>query len=494
MAQIYVDTGGAVGAAGTIGDPHRSLNVAEATLPASLTEPYDVICDNTLSTAADGTSVDFNGSTTTSTNYVHIYTTSNARHAGVWDTSKYRLEQGSSGYTMRLYNRYTRVTGLQIKQSGTGGSNHAALGFFGGGDHIIDACLIITLGGSGSAHGLYVFSNGAGAAGTVKNTISFGCTQSAFHCSASTNLDNCTAVSSNYGIRRDGGTCVARNCYAGGNTTGDFNGTITKTACASADATGTTTGIAFSTSNFVNVTPGSEDFHVTSGTSVPTATRLATALTDIDGDSRTDPTRVGADEFVSGGTNATVNLALSEGEATLFEPTVLAVRNVSVALSLMEGEGALFDPTVVAVNNALFEASLLLGAGTLFAPTVLTGGNVSVALGLLEGEGSLFAPTVAAVRHASVTPALMEGLGVIYEPSVSTGGNILVVLDLMTGQGVLFEPSALTVNHVSVPLDLLVGRGQLFDNIFSASVSSKYVPYPVFYAPWISAHRFGRKQ
>ena len=67
-------------------------------------------------TAADTTRTDVTGWTTGPNNYVKIYTTSSARHAGVWDDTKYRLYVGSGGgnEALDIDMNYTRVDGFQI--------------------------------------------------------------------------------------------------------------------------------------------------------------------------------------------------------------------------------------------------------------------------------------------------------------------------------------------------------------------------------------------
>ena len=68
-------------------------------------------------TGADTTAFDINGWTTGPNNYVKIYTTSTARHAGVWDSNKYRMEFDSAPENLGVFENYVRIDGLQIYSS-----------------------------------------------------------------------------------------------------------------------------------------------------------------------------------------------------------------------------------------------------------------------------------------------------------------------------------------------------------------------------------------
>ncbi|MCR4275700.1 MAG: hypothetical protein NUV83_03055 [Candidatus Wolfebacteria bacterium] len=70
-------------------------------------------------TSADTTVVAIVGWTTTSTNYINIYTTATARHNGKWDTGKYRLEVtlSADGSAVWVREEFTKIDGLQIKAS-----------------------------------------------------------------------------------------------------------------------------------------------------------------------------------------------------------------------------------------------------------------------------------------------------------------------------------------------------------------------------------------
>jgi len=86
------------------------------------------------------------------------------------------------------------------------------------------------------------------------------------------------------------GTVTAINCYASGSTSYGNSGTLNLTTSASADTSGSTglQSIAYSTVNFTSVTAGSENFALTSGSSLIGAgtNEYSTFTTDIIGTPR----------------------------------------------------------------------------------------------------------------------------------------------------------------------------------------------------------------
>jgi parallel beta-helix repeat protein len=62
----------------------------------------------------DTTTVNITGFTLSATRYINIYTDPSARHAGVWDGSKYNLIAASKTTAITIATKYTVITGLQI--------------------------------------------------------------------------------------------------------------------------------------------------------------------------------------------------------------------------------------------------------------------------------------------------------------------------------------------------------------------------------------------
>lgn len=292
---------------------YASLSAAVAGLPATLTEPWIIEC--ATGGTADTTAVSIGSITTDTTNTLTITVNAGSRHAGVYDTSKYRLEVSNNFvYALNVAISNVIVQGLQIKQ--TGGTD--ALGGInaGGGlsttNILIDSVIVADTGDT-SAEGIKAYSTGTV---TIRNSIVYGATHECILSDfATTTVQNSTLVGcGTYGLRKTAnGTLTATNVYAGGNTTADFNGTITMTTCASSDSTGTAglRTIAVATGSgafFTNVTGGSQDFHIGSSSALKdVGTSLAGSFTtDVDGATRTGTWDIGADENTGGGAPAAI--------------------------------------------------------------------------------------------------------------------------------------------------------------------------------------------
>lgn len=116
---------------------------------------------------------------------------------------------------------------------------------------------------------------------------------------------NCTAIGGTHGFIQTGGTAVAKNCLAHGTSTADFNGTITKTNCASEDATADGTG-ARASQTFTFVNAGANNYHL--ATTDAGAKGFGADLSadgtyafddDIDRQTRAAPWDIGFDEIPS---------------------------------------------------------------------------------------------------------------------------------------------------------------------------------------------------
>jgi hypothetical protein len=258
-------------------------------------------------TSADGPVV-VDGWTTDATRRIRIYTHPSGRHAGVWDDSKYRIVRSASGsgYALSVLEQYTVVDGLQV--ACTAADSYSPLILGSGSDN--SSALNCIVKGAANQHvtlgyGIHLYANNQ----VARNCIVYGCRVAGcrFASIGTGAFEACTSIANNLGIARAAGTLTVTNCYAGNNAGGDYSGTMTKTACASSDATGST-GLqniacsAASGAKFTSITGGSENFHLQSGSALIAAcARLASTLTDIDGEDRADPACIGADEYVAAG-------------------------------------------------------------------------------------------------------------------------------------------------------------------------------------------------
>jgi hypothetical protein len=290
------------------GGDYTSLSSAEALeqgdLP-TLDRQLDIECYSMGDTAA----VTIAGWTTDATRYLRIYTPTAERHDGKWNTSKYRLTPSASfGRALTIQEEYVRVEGLQMQNTNnTDGTGGVFVSVGNPSDVRITESIIRNSGRASTSQGNINAQTGTF---TLRNCIIYGAvgasgvTLGNFG-TASFTIENCTITNNaTYGINRLSNTVNVTNTYCGGNGTDAYNGTMTRTTCAHSSATvfaGSTASVAHSTANFVNVTAGSQDYHLVLGSAlIGAGTDLsATFTTDIDGQTRSGTWDIGADEYVA---------------------------------------------------------------------------------------------------------------------------------------------------------------------------------------------------
>jgi|GEM_PF-1279604 len=246
---------------------------------------YDAGADTTaIKMVGDGGGTEF---TTGPNNYIRIFTPNDTsmqcnqsqRHNGRWVSSAYMISVTYSSTVIDARLAYMQFDGLQlyIPTANSGGNNEIFDLNTSGTDRIdISNCLLKGF-NSNTMFEIGISSQNCNV--NCWNCIfyDFG-TDNYTNCiSASGNLNvyNCTMICGGSGVYYGGSLgqiCICKNCYAGGNGTGQsyFNngsGTMTLTTCASSDAYGSTNlqNIPVNTTNFINVTPGSENYGLPSG-------------------------------------------------------------------------------------------------------------------------------------------------------------------------------------------------------------------------------------
>jgi hypothetical protein len=272
--------------------------------------------------SADTTAISMPNLTGDATRYLSIYTTATARHDGKWDTGAYMLSVANASaltFGNSVNMTHIRIDGLQIGLSSANANYQCCIDIAaaGAGTNIwLSNCIlrqaannsyripaILSQSGNVTLYCWNTVAYGVGNNDNALNAVFCGYDYGAF------NLYSCTAIGGKYAYYANdsGGTMTCKNCYGGGSATEDFYrgaGTLAKTNCASEDAsaddtgTGETasnciTGVALSTSTFVNVTAGSQDFHLVTGSALIGAGATTSGesaplnfTTDIDGDTR----------------------------------------------------------------------------------------------------------------------------------------------------------------------------------------------------------------
>ena len=248
-------------------------------------------------------------------NYRGLTVNSAYRHAGVWNTGKMNWQVAALPLTVD--ESFTRLSYLQIHNSDATDGNGVLR--INNPSCLVDSCINwhAEPGALGNHAGVYI---GSGATGNVvRNTVCYNNNHGIYIVATATgcSIENCTLVANVLnGLRTETGAAPAvKNTYMGGNAGGDCNRggssdvdwTITTSMASDALSTesGLTNSIPYDTTNFTNVTAGSEDMTLVSGAD------LIGAGTDLSGDFTLDiagNTRsswdVGAFEFVTAGGGA----------------------------------------------------------------------------------------------------------------------------------------------------------------------------------------------
>lgn len=282
------------------------MNANEQNL-VSADKYFDVEIDGSWS-SADTSAVTIHNYTTDATRYINIYTTATARHSGKYDTTKYRIEADASVALISMPGSFFYVEGIQGTNTNTAGHGHVVYTYVSaGGTTRIRSCIFI---GAGTSHTYDCQASGAGAILHVWNCVGktssgsnvFGGTETS---GGVVNILNCVGIA-NSGSAFAGNTSdiAVKNCYGYSASGTAIGGTITVTTSASDDGSASTATVAYTTDTFVNVTGGSEDFHLVAGSGlINQGTDLSATFTD-DIDGTTRPTGagtwdIGVDEYVA---------------------------------------------------------------------------------------------------------------------------------------------------------------------------------------------------
>ena len=199
----------------------------------------------------DTTTVTVAGWTTDATRYIRIYAHSTARHAGVWDDTKYNL--AVAGHCITVSEAYIRIDGLQLSCNPTTGGRSGILidlvgtATYSATNQRISNCIIRYAGSStNSCWGISMPSDAAVANAVVDiwNNIIYDFTPSTAsvgillsEADVTCNAYNNTVYGCDYNYRQTAGTFIAKNCGSAAHVTAGFDGTITQTTCSSTTPT-----------------------------------------------------------------------------------------------------------------------------------------------------------------------------------------------------------------------------------------------------------------
>lgn len=304
---VYVDGTTSTGHYATL----QAAITGEVAANANLVSMAGVLNIEISLTSADTTPVDITGFTVNASYYVNIYTTAGARHAGKWDTSKYRLEVTGDVKALRNQLAYTRITGVQVKVTSTanGQVGYGVVNDNGGGV-VARACIVQMVSNHSSGYSTgFISVDGT----TFINCVSFQTGSQVattsrcrgFDLAASGSILNCTASGFLHNYYSTSGTIVCKNCISQASVTAGYSITTSTGSDYNlsdrADAVGSTVYNS-KTLTFVNAASG--DFHLAAGDTdaIDKGTDLSGTFTDdIDGTTRSGTWDLGADEYAGGG-------------------------------------------------------------------------------------------------------------------------------------------------------------------------------------------------
>ncbi len=360
-------------------------------------------CRSTGGTA-DTTKVTIDGSTTSAANYVKIYTdpVEGYRHSGKWDDTKYRLTSESYYGSLEISDNYVRVEGLQIEQTAVVSDAPAmiidALATAANSDVTLDSVLVRGDGTGSGSHGIDIGSGKT----TIRNSViysnaDYGIAAAYGYNAPTVNVENSTiAANGGYGMYTEANLVQVKNSYFGGNTLGTYSYTsdnVSFTTSACSDNTvksGLTPSIAHSISSgayFVNVTSGSEDYHIQSASVLKDVgtSQSPTYTTDIDSQSRPIPYGgswdIGADEegaktvFYSVGQDATTNNMT--GSPTVTIAVGVATFSVAQTGNIGVGDRITYNvSSIMYISGKISQTQWNVVTNTGQAPLDITGSTV----------------------------------------------------------------------------------------------------------------------
>jgi hypothetical protein len=281
-------------------------------------ETHDIVAiDRQLDIACyamnDTTQAAFAGWTTDATRYVRVYTPSTERHAGTWDTSKYRLSVTGDTCLLVTSGTYVRVEGLQVHCTETAATVKACL--FNAGQSRFSQTICRGSYGTGTSGGYGIYQDGSGATVRAWNCLIYDISgwTSGFGagCSHQTGtaayFSNITVQGCAFGFGTVAAGTVLKNCLAQDCSDGTFDSFGSPFEAASTNNTadvGTPPGSNPQTGEVTFADEAGDDFHLSASDTV--AKGLGTDLSgdantpfsdDIDGQTRGATWDIGADQI-----------------------------------------------------------------------------------------------------------------------------------------------------------------------------------------------------
>ena len=295
----------------------------------SVLSTWEQATDNDLVTATAGEVLDcyrgvhnqndeLNGATCNSSYFRVIRAASGEGHSGIpkSDGSVVCFARTFTGRIFEIGENYSQIQDIVITASGTTSSPICIIGADGNNAAFVGVLAFDINYTDGNVYAFYN-SVGAGNAAYFINCLCHNVTASAvgrgfYSVTGDGYFYNCTAQGCEYGFS---GNCTVKNCLADASSLNDYKSgdSYTATTCGSSDSTSPT--VALRNQSYSFVAPGSDDFHLQSGSDgVDDGTNLSSDSNysfddDIDGDTRSGTWDIGFDEYTPSGQFLTQDIA-----------------------------------------------------------------------------------------------------------------------------------------------------------------------------------------
>lgn len=278
--------------------------------------------------SADTTAVSVDGfASTDADNNITIRTTGDARHAGVWDNTKYRLVRNTTDYSptpcISVLEAYVRISGIQLERGDVGGMAPFLMQTADGLSQLVLLESVIFRRAGQAVAGAGVMNYSYYAATQIRNCVFYGINHATYGAIDTTGgnqkayVYNCTFVDCTRGIRiSSGDTGLMKNCLfvnCGTTASGtfiagtDYNATSAAAMGYTVTGGGNTHDRTSVTVSFVDA--AQKDYHLAAsdtGVKDQGADLSVTFTVDIDGQTRTGTWDIGADEYQAAAGGAAV--------------------------------------------------------------------------------------------------------------------------------------------------------------------------------------------
>lgn len=387
------------------------------------------------------TTLTISGKTTDATRYIELTTDTGASfmdHANkATNPLRYNASVGAAirssgaGGTINVQQSYTRISNLQISNTNTGSTAQPAFFTNGAGTTVRVSNLIVEGSGINTAvKGVFrVTLTGSIVSNCVAIQLKNDVLAMIGGVANGVQVSNCTFVSLgttvNVGFQTANAASVWKNVYVGGATAPE-DGTVasTKTNCYSSVAATGYSVAALSTATFENVTSGSQDLRLKSGSSLINAgtTDATNAPADIIGTARPQGAAydVGAWEFAGSATPVDGTLTWTEADDISAITAAITVEGVSGTITYTEDDDVCSIAANVAVGT-ITSGVFKNNTGSILAS--LTGLTVTV----------LNASTLAFVKNFTSRTTNGSGVMILQDSLLVIGTEYAVVTTNVTG-------------------------------------------------------------